>query len=111
MSDAVGGLGVDGKLMVIGASLQPIEVPPLALITSRRSIAGWPSGTSSDSEDTMDFSVLSGIHPMIETYPVGTRDGSLRAHDEQQSAVPRGAHDRRKVIRLQHIPLGDLPHR
>jgi D-arabinose 1-dehydrogenase-like Zn-dependent alcohol dehydrogenase len=70
MSDAVGGLSVDGKLMVIGASMQPIEVPPLALISARRSIAGWPSGTSSDSEDTMDFSVLSGIRPMIETYPL-----------------------------------------
>jgi D-arabinose 1-dehydrogenase-like Zn-dependent alcohol dehydrogenase len=70
MSDAVGGLGVDGKLMVIGASMQPIEVPPLALISARRSIAGWPSGTASDSEDTMDFSVLSAIRPLIETYPL-----------------------------------------
>jgi D-arabinose 1-dehydrogenase-like Zn-dependent alcohol dehydrogenase len=70
MSDAVGGLGVDGKLMVIGASMQPIEVPPLALISSRRSIAGWPSGTASDSEDTMNFSVLSNIRPLIESYPL-----------------------------------------
>jgi len=70
MSDAVGGLGVDGKLLVIGASLQPIEVPPLALISARRSIAGWPSGTSSDSEGTMDFSVLSRIRPLIEAYPL-----------------------------------------
>jgi len=70
MSDAVGGLGVDGKLMVIGASMQPIEVPPLALITARRSIAGWPSGTASDSEDTLKFSVLSKIRPLIETYPL-----------------------------------------
>jgi D-arabinose 1-dehydrogenase-like Zn-dependent alcohol dehydrogenase len=70
MSDAVGGLGVDGKLMVIGASMQPIEVPPLALISARRSIAGWPSGTASDSEDTMKFSVLSNIRPLIESYPL-----------------------------------------
>ena len=70
MSDAVGGLGVDGKLMIIGASMQPIEVPPLALISARRSIAGWPSGTAIDSEDTMDFSVLSAIRPLIETYPL-----------------------------------------
>jgi D-arabinose 1-dehydrogenase-like Zn-dependent alcohol dehydrogenase len=70
MSDAVGGLGVDGKLMVIGASMQAIEVPPLALISLRRSIAGWPSGTASDSEDTMDFSVLSNIRPLIETFPL-----------------------------------------
>jgi D-arabinose 1-dehydrogenase-like Zn-dependent alcohol dehydrogenase len=48
----------------------PIEVAPLALISARRSIAGWPSGTASDSEDTMDFSVLSTIRPLIETYPL-----------------------------------------
>src|SRR6202795_4300059 len=45
MSDAVAGLGVDGNLLVIGASMQPIEVPPLALFSSRCSLAGWPSGT------------------------------------------------------------------
>jgi len=70
MSDAVGGLSIDGKLLVVGASMQPIEVPPLALIGGRRSIAGWPSGTSRDSEDTLAFSVLSHIRPMIETYPL-----------------------------------------
>jgi D-arabinose 1-dehydrogenase-like Zn-dependent alcohol dehydrogenase len=70
MSDAVGGLSIDGKLLVVGASMQPIEVPPLALIPGRRSISGWPSGTASDSEDTLDFSVLSNIRPMIETYPL-----------------------------------------
>lgn len=70
MSNAVGGLSIDGKLLVVGASMEPIEVPPLALIPGRRSISGWPSGTSSDSEDTLDFSVLSNIRPMIETYPL-----------------------------------------
>jgi D-arabinose 1-dehydrogenase-like Zn-dependent alcohol dehydrogenase len=70
MSGAVGGLGIDGKLIVLGASMQPIEVSPLALISARRSIVGWPSGTSSDSEDTLDFSVLAKIRPLIETYPL-----------------------------------------
>ncbi len=70
MSDAVGGLGIDGKLLVVGASLQPIEVSPLALIPGRRSIAGWPSGTAADSEDTLAFSVLAAIRPLIETYPL-----------------------------------------
>ncbi len=70
MSDAIGGLSIDGKLLIVGASMQPIEVPPLALIPSRRSIAGWPSGTARDSEDTLAFCVLSGIRPMIETYPL-----------------------------------------
>jgi D-arabinose 1-dehydrogenase-like Zn-dependent alcohol dehydrogenase len=86
MSDAVGGLGVDGRLMVIGASMQPIEVPPLALISSRRSIAGWPSGTSSDSEDTMDFSVLSHIRPLIETYPL---ERATEAYERMMSGKAR----------------------
>jgi D-arabinose 1-dehydrogenase-like Zn-dependent alcohol dehydrogenase len=86
MSDAVGGLGVGGKLMVIGASMQPIEVPPLALIASRRSIAGWPSGTASDSEDTMDFSVLSQIRPLIETYPL---ERASEAYERMMSGKAR----------------------
>ncbi len=55
---------------MVGASIEPIEVTPLQLIMQRRSVAGWPSGTASDSEDTMDFSVLTGVRPMIETYPL-----------------------------------------
>jgi D-arabinose 1-dehydrogenase-like Zn-dependent alcohol dehydrogenase len=70
MSAALGGLGIDGKLLVVGASMQPIEAPPLALIPGRRSIAGWPSGIATDSEDALHFSVLTQIRPMIETYPL-----------------------------------------
>jgi D-arabinose 1-dehydrogenase-like Zn-dependent alcohol dehydrogenase len=57
-------------LMVVGASLDAIEVPPVLLISARRSIGGWPSGTSIDSEDTLKFSVLSNVRPMIETFPL-----------------------------------------
>jgi len=70
MSAVAAGLGVDGKLVVVGASGEPIEVPPLLLISGRRSISGWPSGTSIDSEDTLKFSVLSSVRPMIETFPL-----------------------------------------
>src|SRR5262249_48270701 len=56
MSALIDGLGVDGKLLVAGASTEPIEVTPLQLIGRRRSVAGWPSGRSADSEDTMRFS-------------------------------------------------------
>ena len=70
MSSVVTGLGVDGKLLVLGASADPIEVSPLLLIGPRRSIAGWPSGTAPDSEDTLKFSVLSNVRPMIETFPL-----------------------------------------
>ncbi len=70
MTAAVGGLGIDGKLLIVGASMEPVEVSPLALIMGRRSIAGWPSGTASDSEDTLAFSALASIRPMIEVYPL-----------------------------------------
>ena len=70
MTAVVGGLAIDGKLIVIGASADPLEISPLMLITSRRSIVGWPSGTSADSEDTLKFSVLEKVRPVIETYPL-----------------------------------------
>lgn len=70
MSTVVPGLGIGGKLVVVGASGEPIEVPPLLLIGARRSISGWPSGTAPDSEDTLQFSVLTNVRPMIEIYPL-----------------------------------------
>jgi D-arabinose 1-dehydrogenase-like Zn-dependent alcohol dehydrogenase len=70
MSALIGGLGVDGKLLVVGVSPEPIEVSPLQLISKRASVAGWPSGRAADSEDTLRFSVLEGIRPMIETFPL-----------------------------------------
>lgn len=70
MSAVAPGLGINGKLLVVGASPDPIEVSPMLLIGGRRSIAGWPSGTAMDSEDTLRFSVLSNVRPMIETFPL-----------------------------------------
>ena len=70
MSSVVAGLGIDGKLLVVGASGEAIEVAPMMLIGGRRSIAGWPSGTAPDSEDTMKFSVQADVRPMIETFPL-----------------------------------------
>ena len=70
MSAVIAGLGIDGKLMVVGVSGEPIEVSPLLLIGARRSIAGWPSGTATDSEDTLKFSVMSNVRPMVETFPL-----------------------------------------
>jgi D-arabinose 1-dehydrogenase-like Zn-dependent alcohol dehydrogenase len=64
------GLSNDGKLMVIAGSPDPIAASPLQLIPGRRSIQGWPSGTARDSEDTMNFCVLTGIRPMIEEFPL-----------------------------------------
>nr|WP_294543898.1 alcohol dehydrogenase [uncultured Rhodopila sp.] len=86
MSAAIGGLGVDGRLVVVGASMEPIEVPPLALIPQRRSVQGWPSGTSIDSEDTMGFSALTGIRPMIETMPL---EHAPEAYERMMSGAAR----------------------
>ena len=69
MSAVIGGLGVRSKMIVVGASADPIEVPPFALIGGSRSIVGHASGTSHDSEDTLDFSALSGVRPQIEKVP------------------------------------------
>jgi len=54
----------------VGASAEPIEASPFLLIGARRSITGWPSGTSADSEDTLKFSVHSKVRPLIETFPL-----------------------------------------
>ena len=70
MAATIGGLGVDGKLLILGASAEPLPVQPLDLLLARRGVAGWPSGTSIDSEDTMAFSALTDIRPMIETMPL-----------------------------------------
>jgi D-arabinose 1-dehydrogenase-like Zn-dependent alcohol dehydrogenase len=70
MSGLIDGLGPNGKLMVIGADFDPIEVTPIQLISGSRTIQGWASGTPTDSEDTLRFAELTGVRPMIETYPL-----------------------------------------
>jgi D-arabinose 1-dehydrogenase-like Zn-dependent alcohol dehydrogenase len=70
MSELIDGLGPNGKLMVIGATFDPIEVTPIQLISGSRTIQGWAAGTPADSEDTLRFAELTGVRPMIETYPL-----------------------------------------
>ena len=70
MSELIDGLGPNGRLMVIGAAFDPIEVTPIQLITGSKTIEGWASGTPTDSEDTLRFAELTGVRPMIETYPL-----------------------------------------
>ena len=70
MSELVDGLGPNGKLMVVGAAFDPIEVTPVQLISGSRNLQGWASGTPADSEDTLAFAELSGVRAMIETYPL-----------------------------------------
>src|SRR5277367_6801211 len=70
MSELINGLGPNGKLMVIGATFDPIEVSPIQLISGSKTIQGWAAGTAADSEDTLRFAEISGVRPMIETYPL-----------------------------------------
>jgi len=64
------GLSPNGKLVVPAAPNEPLTVSAAALITGRRSVAGTYSGTAKDAEDTLAFSVLAGVRPMIEKYPL-----------------------------------------
>jgi D-arabinose 1-dehydrogenase-like Zn-dependent alcohol dehydrogenase len=70
MTEAIDGLAPNGKLMVIGVDIEPIDVTPAQLINGSRSLQGWASGTPADAEDTLRFAELTGVRPMIETYPL-----------------------------------------
>jgi D-arabinose 1-dehydrogenase-like Zn-dependent alcohol dehydrogenase len=76
MSELVGGLGANGKLIVIGISFEPIQVAPVQLISGRKALQGWASGTAADGEDTLRFCELSGVRPMIETFPLEEADAA-----------------------------------
>lgn len=70
ISSVVDGLGVNGQLMIVAATMDPVEVTPMQLITGHKSLTGWPSGDAKAAEDTLDFSAQQNIAPKIETYPL-----------------------------------------
>lgn len=70
MSAMIDGLGPNGKLLVVGAGPDPIEATPAQLIFGSKTIQGWAAGTPAASEDALNFCVLTGVRPMIETYPL-----------------------------------------
>jgi D-arabinose 1-dehydrogenase-like Zn-dependent alcohol dehydrogenase len=86
MEPAIPGLGVDGQLIVVGASFEPLALNSAGMIGGRHSIKGWPSGTCADSEDAMSFSVLAGVRPMIETTPL---ERAQDAYDRMMSGAAR----------------------
>ena len=86
MSSMVDGLDVNGKLIVVGAAADPIEVTPIQLIVKGRSIQGWAAGTSMDSEETLSFSALTGVRPMIETFPL---EQAAKAYERMLSGKAR----------------------
>ncbi|MFZ0060435.1 MAG: alcohol dehydrogenase [Pyrinomonadaceae bacterium] len=86
MSAALGGLGVKGKLVVLGAPYEPLAVSALLLIMGSRSVAGWYSGTSIDSQDALAFSKLSGVRAMTEVYPL---ERASEAYERMMSGKAR----------------------
>jgi alcohol dehydrogenase, propanol-preferring len=66
----VDGLAVDGRIITVAATGEPVEVSPMQLLMGRKGITGWPSGTAKDSEDTLAFSALTNTVPMIEEFPL-----------------------------------------
>jgi alcohol dehydrogenase/propanol-preferring alcohol dehydrogenase len=70
ISALVEGLSASGTLLVPAAPNEPLTISMMSMIAGRRSVAGWYSGTAKDSQDTLEFSALTGVHPMIEKYPL-----------------------------------------
>jgi D-arabinose 1-dehydrogenase-like Zn-dependent alcohol dehydrogenase len=86
MSRTIGGLSTDGQLLIVGVPHDPLQVSAVQLIPGRRSIAGWPSGTAIDSEDTLSFSAMTGVRPKIEVYPLAR---AAEAYERMMSGKAR----------------------
>ncbi|MEO6392011.1 MAG: alcohol dehydrogenase [Pyrinomonadaceae bacterium] len=86
MTATIGGLALNGKLMVLGAPPEPLAVSGLILLGGRKSVAGWYSGTSIDSQDTVGFSLLAGVRAMTEVFPL---DQAAAAYDRMMSGDAR----------------------
>ena len=86
MSAVLGGLGVNGKLIILGAAAEPLQVPGIPLLMGRRSVLGWPSGSSIDSQDTLFFSAQTGVRSMNEVFPLAR---ATEAYDHMMSGKAR----------------------
>ena len=86
MSATLGGLSVNGKFVIVGAADEPLKVPAIPLILGRRSIVGWPSGSSIDSQDTLSFSALTGVRAMTEVFPL---ERAAEAYEHMMSGKAR----------------------
>lgn len=86
MSAALAGLGVNGKLIMVGVAQEPVVVPVTQFIMGRQSVQGWPSGTAADSQETLAFSAISDVKPMIEEYPLAR---AAEAYDRMMSGKAR----------------------
>ncbi|MGW1541946.1 alcohol dehydrogenase [Streptomyces sp. NPDC002309] len=74
----VDGLSHRGELVVIGVDPDPVAISPAQLIMRARTVRGHPSGTAQDVRETMAFSALHGIRPVVEVMPLGQADEAYR---------------------------------
>ena len=95
MSAVVGGLGVNGNLIVLGVPSESLLIPAVPLILGRRTITGWPAGNSIDSQDALSFSLLTGIRAMTQAFSL---ERAAEAYDQMMSGQVRF----RAVIRFEH---------
>jgi len=86
ISKLVDGLAVNGNLLIPAAPGDPLSVSVFPLIMGRRSVSGWYSGTARDSQDTLEFSAMSGVHPMIEKFPLSQ---VVEAYEQMHSGKAR----------------------
>ncbi len=88
-----------GELLVIGAPSEPLSINVADILTGQKTIQGWPSGTAKDSEDTLRFSVQTGVRPDDREISAGENQRCLGADDEREGQIPRGV-DYRFVTNL-----------
>ena len=86
MTAALPGLGINGRFIILGASTEPLAVSTMQMIGGRNAVQGWPSGTSMDSQDTLAFSVLTGVRPMTEVFPL---ERAAEAYERMMSGKAR----------------------
>ncbi|HTC63777.1 MAG TPA: alcohol dehydrogenase [Candidatus Saccharimonadales bacterium] len=86
VNSVLGGMGINGKTILVGNPDQPLEITGRLLIAGRRSICGWPSGSPIDSQDTLKYCALTGIRPMTEIYPL---DRAPEAYERMLSGKAR----------------------
>jgi D-arabinose 1-dehydrogenase-like Zn-dependent alcohol dehydrogenase len=86
ISAVAAGLASNGELLVVGVPPDPISISVMQIVGGRQNVQGWPSGSAMDSEDTLRFSVLTGVRPMIERYPL---EKAAEAYDRMMSGKAR----------------------
>jgi D-arabinose 1-dehydrogenase-like Zn-dependent alcohol dehydrogenase len=86
MTAALPGLGINGKFVILGATTEPLAVNSMQMLGGRNTVQGWPSGTSMDSQDTLAFSVLTGVRPMTEVFPL---ERAAEAYERMMSGKAR----------------------